>query len=85
MDLERQIREYVLTELLYDRQLPSIADDESLLGAGMLDSLAVMRLVLWLEEQYGVQLLDDEVVPENLDSVRHIADLLRRKKAGTTP
>ncbi len=84
MDVERQIRDYVMTELLYDKQLASLADDESLLGPGMLDSLAIMRLVLWLEESFGVQLLDDEVVPENLETVRHIADMIRRKKAAAS-
>lgn len=82
MDLERRIREYVTQELLYDRDLVNLGNDEPLLGPGLLDSVAILRLVAWLEEEFGVQLLDDEVVPENLETVGRLAGLVRRKLAG---
>lgn len=81
MDVERRIREYVLQELLYDRSLTELGDDESLLGPGLLDSVALLRLVGWLEEEFGVAILDDEVRPENLETLRRLADFVRRKQA----
>ena len=81
MDLERRIREYVTGELLYDRDLGTLGDHDSLLGPGKLDSVAVLRLVSWIEEEFGVRVLDEEVVPENLESVHKLAELVRRKQA----
>lgn len=85
MDVERRIRDYVTKELLYDRNLEHLGDDDSLLGPGLLDSIAVLRLVGWLEEEFGVTLLDDEVLPENLESVRRLGELVRKKQAAGAP
>ncbi len=81
MSLERRLREYLTQELLYDRDLATLGDDDLLLGPGLLDSVAVLRLVAWIEEEFGVPVLSDEVVPENLETVRRLADLVRRKLA----
>lgn len=85
MTHEDRIRDYVLTDLLYDAELPSLADDEPLVGPGMLDSMGVMRLVLWLEEEFGVHIPDEEVVPERLESVHAVAEWVRALIAGGAP
>jgi acyl carrier protein len=81
MDIERRIREYVTRELLYDRDLVELGDEQSLLAPGLLDSVAILRLVAWIEDEFGFTLLDDDVVPENLETIRRLADLVRRKQA----
>ncbi len=77
MTHEDRIRQYVLTELLYDADLPGLADDEPLVGPGMLDSMGVMRLILWIEEEFGVHIPDEDVVPERLENLRAVADWVR--------
>jgi acyl carrier protein len=84
MDLERSLREYLTKELLYDQDVTILGDDDLLLGPGLLDSVAVLRLVAWIEEEFGVHVLSDDVVPENLETVRRVADLVRRKLAPPT-
>jgi acyl carrier protein len=80
MEVERHLREYVTTELLYDRELAELGDDDSLLGPGLLDSVGVLRLVAWIEEEFGVQVPDEDVVPDNLETIGRLAALVRRRQ-----
>jgi acyl carrier protein len=80
MELERRIRDYVTSELLYDRDVPNLGDDDSLLGPGLLDSVAVLRLVAWIEEEFGVPVPDEDVVPDNVETVKRLAALIRRRQ-----
>ena len=83
MELERRIRDYVTTELLYDRDAGSLGDDDSLLGPGLLDSVGILRLVSWLGEEFGVDIPDEDVVPDNLETVKRLADLVRRRQGAS--
>lgn len=51
----------------------------SLLEAGVLDSTGAMELVAWLEQEFGIVVADEDLVPENLDSVARICDFVARK------
>jgi acyl carrier protein len=59
-----------------------IADDESLIGAGIVDSTGILEMIGFLEETYGVSFLDDELIAENFDSLGRIASFMK-KKIGT--
>ena len=81
MELERRIKAYVTTELLYDRDAIALGDDDSLLGPGLLDSVGILRLVAWLEEEFGVSIPDEDVVPDHVETVSRLAALVRRRQA----
>jgi acyl carrier protein len=68
--------------LLTDGDFP-MADDVSLLEAGVVDSTGVLELIMFLEESFGVEVTDAEAVPANLDSVANIVAFVRRKSATT--
>jgi acyl carrier protein len=53
--------------------------DDSLLDKGLLDSVGVLKLVVFIEQNFDVAVEDDEVVPENFQTVREIAAYVRRK------
>ena len=78
---EKAIREFLLKDLLYDKGLDTISPDESLLDAGYLDSIGILRIVSFCEERFGVTIPDAEVLPENLESVRSIARMVERFSA----
>jgi len=80
MDFERRIKDYVTGELLYDRDVAGLADDDSLLGPGLLDSVSILRMVAWLEEEFGVSIPDEDVVPDNVETVTRLAALVRTKQ-----
>jgi acyl carrier protein len=66
-----QIREMVLEALLL-KGVTAIADDESLLKNGVLDSLGMYRLIGFLEERFAVKIEDSEMVPENFESINQL-------------
>lgn len=73
-----EIRRFIADRFLFgdDRKL---GDDDSLLEAGIVDSTGVLELINHLEERYGIKVSDDELVPENLDTIAGIAAFLARK------
>ena len=77
MDLKARIREFVKETFFYRGEL---SDEESLLNKGILDSTGVLEVVGFLESAFGISVSDEDIVPENLDSVRVIADYVAKKK-----
>ena len=61
-----------------------IEEHTSFLESGLIDSMGVLELVDFLEDQFGVAFGDDELVPENLDSIRNICRYLKSKGISTT-
>lgn len=53
--------------------------DESLLDSGIMDSTGILELVLFLEEKFSIAIPDEEIVPENLDSINNIVAFLNKK------
>jgi acyl carrier protein len=78
--LNETIRRFILETFLFSDDLSALKDDASLLDLGVIDSTGVLELVLFLEETFELTVLDDELVPENLDSVERIADFVVRKR-----
>ena len=78
MKTENSIREFIRENFLYGREKP-IASDESLLDAGIIDSTGAMELVTFLEEQFGIEVTDADLVPENLDTISAITAFVTRK------
>ena len=66
------------TDVLYDKNLQTLAVDDNLIDQGLLDSLAILRVVSFCEEQFGVTIPDTEVLPDNMESVGAIAKLVER-------
>jgi acyl carrier protein len=75
---ESTVRQFLLTDVLYDRALKDLAMEESLLEGGLLDSLGILRTVTFCEEHFGITIPDEEVLPENFENVRAIARLVER-------
>lgn len=75
---EAAIRSFLLEDVLYDRELRELPLDENLLEKGLLDSLAIFKVVTFCEEQFGVTIPDQDVLPDNMESVRTIAALVDR-------
>lgn len=53
--------------------------EESLIESGVIDSTGVLELVTFIEERFGIKVEDEELVPENLDSIKNLIDFLHRK------
>jgi acyl carrier protein len=58
-----------------------IKEEASFLENGIIDSTGILELIAFLEEKFGISVDDDEIVPENMDSLKNVADFLQRKLA----
>jgi acyl carrier protein len=76
-DIEREIRSFLINNYLFGRS-EALRDDESLLG-NVIDSTGVLELVVFLQENFAIVVEDDEVVPENLESVKTIVAYIEGK------
>jgi acyl carrier protein len=77
--IARTVRAYILEAFLPGADESELTDDTSLIATGILDSLATVRLVAWLEEQYRIEIAAHEATAEHLDSVAQIVQLVREK------
>lgn len=82
MSVEERIREFILDNYIFSDDQSALGNEDSFLGKGIIDSTGVMEVILFLEQEFGLQVNDDEIVPENLDSVTNIAAFIKRKQAG---
>lgn len=78
-DLKPAIRDFIEASFLFREGRQRLSDSESLLGAGLIDSTGILELVSFLEGEFGIAILDEEIVPENLDSVQQIAKYVEGK------
>lgn len=81
MSEEEQIRGYIAQNLMFGEENTHLDPDASLLDMGIVDSVAVMELVLYVEEHFGLSVADDEIVPDNFDSIAKLASYVRSKRA----
>ena len=79
--METVINEYISQELVRDPALLPLADEAPLLDSGILDSLSLLRLVIFVEERFGVTMGDDtDMLPEHFASVDAICAYLRSRE-----
>ena len=80
-DISLAVRRFIGENFLFRDDGDAITHDASLLDAGIIDSTGVLELVSFLETTFGIEVQDDEMLPENLDSIRAITAYVTRKLA----
>ena len=75
--METVINDYISREFVQDPALLPLANDASLLDSGILDSLSLLRLKVFLEERFGITIGSAELLPDNFASVNTICAYLR--------
>ena len=73
------IKSFILNNYLFTDDMTQLKDDQSFLETGIIDSIGVMEIVLFLEEEFGIKIEDQEIAPENLDSIQGIMTFLNNK------
>jgi acyl carrier protein len=74
-----KIRAFIFTNFLFDADESALDNDTSFLEQGVIDSTGVLELVEWLEETFIMKVEDEELIPENLDSVNRLTQFIARK------
>lgn len=72
MALKEELRQFVIDNFMFGKPYKGFADDDSFIERGIIDSTAVMELVAFLEERYQIKLQDQDLTPDNLDSINSL-------------
>lgn len=76
-----RVKAFIMSNFLFDAEGNQLDNTASFLDQGIIDSTGVLELVEWIEEQYGFSVEDEELIPENLDSVVNLAAFITRKRS----
>jgi acyl carrier protein len=79
-NIREDLRQYILEEFLVGEKASNLKDDTPLRTSGILDSVATLRLVSFIEEHYGIEVEAHEVGNDNFDSIESIASFIQSKQ-----
>ena len=83
MDMKKQIYDYIVENFLFG-STDGIKLSQPLLESGVIDSTGVMELVMFLEQRFRIKVADEELVPENLNTIDNISNYVELKLAGSS-
>lgn len=79
MEIREQIKNYIAETFLFSDDGFNMSDDISFLDEGIIDSMGVLELIMFVEETFGISVEDDDIKPENFDSVNKLYEYIHRK------
>lgn len=79
MNTEDKIKKFIIKHFMVGEKNPQLQNDVSFLEKGIVDSTGVLELVTFLEETFNITVEDEELVPENLDSVSNLVRFVNQK------
>jgi acyl carrier protein len=80
---ERRLADFVVGELIYGADVAPLTVDTRLLKDGLLDSLSLRLLVEFIEQEFDVFFDEDELLPQNFETLRSIASVINRLRANS--
>ncbi len=88
MKIKPKLKNFIITEYLFGTQTNELPDDLNLVENGIIDSLAVLKLVAYMENEFDITLEPEEIDMDNLNSVQTLTAIVEKKMtqgAVTTP
>lgn len=80
IDFRPQIIEFINRNFLMNSHAVRYSNDDSFLEKGIIDSTGVLELVSFIQQEFGIQINDEDLIPENLDSVNNVAAFVKKRK-----
>lgn len=80
-DYAAAVTEFIVSNFLFGADDGTLGEEDSFLGNGIIDSTGILEVVAWVEETFAVKVKDEELLPENFDSVRQLVTFITRKTA----
>ena len=80
--INKELRQFIVENFLFGRD-DSFSNEDSFIEMGVLDSTGVLELIAFLQKRYSIKMEDEEIVPENLDSIQRISVFVTRKLQAT--
>jgi len=83
--VQQELYAFIVSELVSGEGQDAITADENLIKRGIVDSLGVQRLIDFCESRYHIRVSESDLVPENFQTLRQLADYVDRKQAEASP
>ena len=80
MEVAKEIRSFIIDNFLFGDADVLLGENDSFLQKGLIDSTGILEIVSYIEEKFGIVVEDDDLFPENLDSISAIAKFIMRKQ-----
>ena len=80
MEVKKQIRDFIVQNALFGSSERNFNDEDSFLEKEIIDSTGVLELVSFVEERFGIEVGDEELIPDNFDSINKLGEYVRRKQ-----
>lgn len=81
MSIEKSVRDYILDNFLFTDDQSALGNDDSFLEKGIIDSTGILELIAFMEEEFELVVDEEEMIPENLDSVNMITSFIGGKQS----
>lgn len=81
--IKSDLREFITMNYLFSDNSGMVADEDSLIESGVIDSTGILELIEFLEERYGIEVGESETVPDNLGSIDNLARFVVGKRGST--
>jgi acyl carrier protein len=81
MEIKKEIHDYLEENILFESADDSISDDDSFMENGIIDSTGILELVSFIEQKFDFRVGDEDLVPDNFDSVNNLVDYIKKKIA----
>jgi acyl carrier protein len=82
MSEKAKIREFIFENYMFGESEDALDNDDSFLEKGIIDSTGILELVMFAEDTYDMEVEDDEVIPDNFDSINKLCAYISKKTAG---
>jgi acyl carrier protein len=79
MQCKQEIKNFIIENFLYGQMENAPGDDTSFLENGVIDSTGVLELVSFIQEKYEIHVFDDELIPDNFDSLNKLEAFISQK------
>jgi acyl carrier protein len=79
-----QVTDFIVASYLFGDSSRTPGPDQSLVETGIVDSTGVLEIIEFLESEFGIQVLEEETVPANLDSIDRLCRYVERKRSGAS-
>ena len=81
-EIQKRVHEYVVESFLFGEDDELSSDDQSFLDSGLIDSTGILELIHFVEDSFEIEIEDEEMIPENLDSIARVTAFVGSKVEG---
>ena len=83
-DTKQQLRDYIVENFLFGDTETEFADSDSFMEKGIIDSTGILEVITYVEDTFDISVNDEEILPENLDSVENLSNFIKTKQSNGT-